>query len=153
MLSVQFALHAASLALFMPSSHCSSSACTKPSPHSEIVQFKVQSAAFELAIPSSHASPICKKPSPQAGRLHHVVQTSVLTMLASSHSSPICTMPSPHPSSSQLAEHPSSSARLLSSQPSCGPTKPSPHTFSTQSSRQADIGPLAIPRSHSSMSF
>src|SRR5262245_31546775 len=82
----------------LPSSHCSVSVSTMPSPQRRGVQSRRQAAlgALELPAPASHCStPVRTKPSPQVALTQVLRQASVLLVLPSSHCSPACTLPSP----------------------------------------------------------
>src|SRR5690606_4444914 len=81
---VQFALHGPPLG--SPSSHCSVSLCTKPSPPAARLQRFVQSSVV-LEFPSSHSSAPSFTPLPQTGALHDERQSSSSLSLPSSHSS------------------------------------------------------------------
>src|SRR5690606_23663855 len=102
-----------------PSSHCSRSGWTDPSPHTGSLHAVVQSSA-ELELPSSHCSLPSFTPFPQTGRLQAVVQASALESLPSSHSSPTFSMPSPqvagaHSPSMQSPSHASETTLARSS--------------------------------------
>src|SRR5262245_20590419 len=110
--SVPSLMHAAeqpSPEAVLPSSHCSTPARTKPSPHLASAH-PMTHASVLLLLPSSHASLPCTTPSPQVGSLQLFEQPSPSFALPSSHSStPARTKPSPH----FAATHPVTHASVL----------------------------------------
>src|SRR5262245_48356014 len=89
-----------SFALVFPSSHSSTLAWIKPSPHAAFLHCVVQAPVCEFCAPRSHSSPEATLPSPQA-----VIGFGSFTQ-ASEQPSPFATLPSSHSSSGSTIPSP-----------------------------------------------
>jgi PAS domain-containing protein len=107
--------------------------------------------ARERALGRSLFDAFWTRPSPQIGKAHASVQSSLWSpSCPSSHCSPASTIELPHASSVHSGPQPSPPAVPPSSHCSPGPRSPSPQTLRTQPVRHALPGPLLSPWSHCS---